>query len=140
MALSNWDDKAWDVKGNPMPSIIEFGIISVEFGTVSVEVYKNWLYIKDAAAWDENSGYRFPTIMEISEGYIRYKKIIIHAIRGPQNSIMARVECGYDNDAVMYAIGAYGYDDNGDFVGVLPETVAEFRKWLKEDYDIPEFK
>ncbi len=136
MALSNWDDKAWDVKGNPMPSIIKFG-------TVSIEVYKNWLYVKDTAAWDENSGYRFPTIMEISEGYVRYKKIIIHAIRGPQNSILTRIQCGYINDpdyAIMYAIGAYGYDDSGDFVGVLPETVAEFRKWLKADYDIPEFK
>jgi len=136
MALSNWDDKAWDIKGNPMPSIIEFG-------TVSVEVYKNWLYVKDPAAWDENSVWSSPNIMEINEGDFQYKRILIRAIRGPQNSILTRIQCGYINDsdyAVMYVIGAYGYDDSGDFVGVLPETVTEFRKWLKKEYSIPEFK
>jgi hypothetical protein len=139
MALSNWDTAAWDKDGNPMAG-------TLTCGKVSVEIYKNWIYVRDSECWiEEHKGFGNQCVMEIQFGDVQYRGFSIKAIRGPQNSIMTVVQYGYQEDkdyVVMYAIGGYAYQ-KGECVGILPKTVEKFRnaKFFKDELiSFPEFK
>lgn len=88
MALSDWDTMAFDSDGKPCNGIIE-GFLE---GT-NAEIYKNWLYIRDAKMWCEERGYMKPTIAEIFEGCISISDFDIRAVRGPQRAIFVSIKC-----------------------------------------------
>lgn len=146
MALSNWDTMAVDLDGKPASSSF------TSPSGVTVEVYKNWLYIRDPKAWRESSSYEEPTVAELSNGELCYQDVTIAAKRGPQEGVYAVIWVpGYKYqpkdgkldyalpERGMIACGVYGYDGH-DFVGVRPESVQWFiyqlRGQHKEFYDI----
>jgi hypothetical protein len=139
LALSNWDTAAWDQDGNPME-----GKLTV--GQVSIEIYKNWIYVRDSECWKDGlHSFGHNAVMEIQFGDITYRGFRIRAIRGPQNSIMAAVEYGYKSDKeyqAMFAIGGYGYSRDV-FVGIQQKTIEKFRtaKYFQDEGIVfPEFK
>src|SRR5271154_4408257 len=82
MALSNWDTLAVDEKGEPCS-----GSFVSPLG-IEIEIYKNWLYVRDAKAWVESDHcFTNDTIMQIENGKLRYKDVEITAIRGPKNGV-----------------------------------------------------
>lgn len=138
MALSNWDILAIDHEGNPSN-----GVFRSSTG-VEVEFYKNWLYVRDEAGWTDN-GFMRPTVMQISEGSIRYKDVEIVAFRGPQDGVYAvvwhthypkRAEGEPYKPAVitgMAGCGVYGY--SGDvWTGVAPESTQFLAHELNVKY------
>jgi hypothetical protein len=137
MALSNWDTMALNEKGEP-----SHGEFTSPCG-VSVEFYKNWLYVRDAKAWQEGGGYTEPTVMEIQPGDIRYKDVHILALRGPQNGVFAVVWTGYGDEVKgMAGCGVYGYEGM-EWIGVTPESltwwVAKLRGEHEETYNLSSY-
>ncbi len=122
MALSNWDTLSIDHNSKPIN-----GIIKSEMG-VQVEIYKNWLYVRDSIAWQKGR-YIEPTVMEIHNGNLTYKDVAIYAERGPQNGVYC-VVCApswinKNEDEklnAMIGIGCYGYSGD-NWVGVHSESV-----------------
>lgn len=131
MALSNWDD--WSVDENCNATGGEF---KSPIGVV-VAIYKNWLYVYDEKAWEENSTFAKPVVMQIDEGELRYKDLRIIAVRCPQNGIFAAVWSGYDVSVKgMIGCGVYGFA-NREWVGVEQETFEWIKAKIKE-LDVPD--
>jgi len=132
MALSNWDTLVIDETGKAIN-----GVFKSPLG-IEVEFYKNWLYIHDKKAWEEGGAFVEDTVMEVQSGCFRYKDTNVLAFRGPQNGVFAIVwnttyEKGKDAKTTgMVGCGVYGYDDSGEFIGVIPETKRWFVACLKE--------
>ena len=135
MSLSNWSTLAWDKDGKSAGS-------KLEAEGVSVEIYKNWLYIRDENSWNEEFRYAKPTIMEMSEGQITYHGFSIIAGRGSNGELFVVVE--YNNrdhteKSQLIGIASYGYDED-NYVGVTDKTKEEFFDWIKtsrEDWWFP---
>lgn len=81
MALSNYDSMAVNAKGEPTN-----GVFTSKLG-VTVEVYKNWIYVRDPKAWQPGGSYIEPTVAQVEEGLLTYKDVHIAAKRGPKNGI-----------------------------------------------------
>jgi hypothetical protein len=81
MALSDWDTMAVDAEGRPTS-----GLFVSRLG-VEVEIYKNWLYIRDPKAWHEGGPFVEPTVAQVSSGSLTYKDVRIEAKRGPKRGI-----------------------------------------------------
>lgn len=135
MALGNWATFSINEKGE----VAESQFVSP--AGVIVEIYKNWLYVSDAMAWDNSSNYNKPVIMEIRQGELTYKNLNIFAMRGPQDGIYAII---YNNSVGLMGCGVDAYD-GGVFVGVRPSSIDWFRKELIKidergafNFDIPE--
>lgn len=138
MALSSWDTLAANEKGESIEGVF----VSPKCGVV-VEFYKNWIYVRDEHAWQEESNFVKPTVMQIKLGNITYKDVQILAIRGPQDGIYAAVWTKQYQEQVegtpykepiitgMIGCGVYGFD-GGDFVGVTPESRDWFAAKLRE--------
>ena len=127
MALSNWATLSWNENGEPSE-----GKLEVE--GITIEIYKNWLYVRDEKAWKEGSMFIKPTIMEIAEGQIEYHRFKIIAHRGKNNELFVVAE--YDSKDFkekkqLIGIGAYGFDDD-NYVGISEETKGEFFYWIKK--------
>lgn len=135
MALSNYATIAWDENGEPCSGKIEAE------GTV-IDIYKDWLYVHDEKAWRENSGFGRYTIMEISEGQLRYNGFKIITKRGSNEELFVVVE--YNNSyssslgkeeeeerKQLFGIACYAYDGD-DYVGVSEKTKKEFFDWIKD--------
>lgn len=138
MALSNWDLMAVDGEGKSTN-----GVFAASSG-VNVEIYKNWLYVSDEKAWQENCRYVKPVVMEIQEGMLFYKDISIVAFRGPQDGVFCVVWNNFypekkegenkEPEAILTAMvgcGVYGYDERGEWIGVTKETLEFFVYTLK---------
>ena len=130
MALSNWDILSINHNNDHTN-----GVIRSKLG-VTVEIYKNWLYVKDVIAWQSGSGYSKPTIAEIHSGNLIYKDIAIHAERGPQQGIYCIVHTPVwptdKNDKklnLMVGIGCYGYTKN-KWVGVHQKSIDFLAKMI----------
>lgn len=107
MALSNWATAAVDEKGQPSN-----GLFTSVLG-VTVEIYKNWLYVHDPAAWREGGPYVHPVVMSINAGEVSYQDVRVLAVRGPKEGVYAIVWSGYESDPdfrAMIGIGCYGYE------------------------------
>jgi len=132
MALSNWDTLALSETGQPTP-----GVFTSALG-VEVEVYKNWLYVRDKRAWREGGGFTGPTVMQVTEGTLRYQDVHIAAWRGPQEGVYAALWSGrYGQERGIVAAGVYGYRGE-EWVGIEPESIAWLRAQLKkEEVDVP---
>jgi hypothetical protein len=85
MALSNWDTLAVDENSKSTNGVFESAL------GVTVEIYKNWLYVRDPKAWQEGGAFVEPTIMEVHDGSFRYKDVQIVAKRGPKTGVYAVV-------------------------------------------------
>lgn len=83
MALSNWETLAVNAKGEPIN-----GVFVSKLG-VSVEFYKNWLYVRDPKGWLEGGHFIEPTVMKVESCELAYKDVRIIAKRGPQDGIYA---------------------------------------------------
>lgn len=140
MALSNWDTFAMNEKGEPCK----------EFKSplgVEVEIYKNWIYIRDEAGWQEGGQFIKPTIMEIHSSIVRYKDVTIIS-KSEYGTVYIVAWSGYShkNDLKgMTGIGTYGFRGN-KYVGVTDLQLKRLKKFLNKEqkvgwYDIPkEFK
>lgn len=130
MALSNWDTLAVNEKGEAIN-----GVFTSPMG-VTVEFYKNWLYVRDEKGWVEGGAFVKPTVMEVQHGYFTYKDVHIIAARGPQGGIFACVWSGSEwakpsTVTGMVGCGVYGYEDH-DFVGVTAVSKSWLKAWLTE--------
>lgn len=135
MALSNWATLSWNENGEPCEG-------KIEAEGITIEIYKNWLYVRDEKAWREGAAFIKPTIMEIAEGQIEYHRFKIIASRGKNNELFVVTEY-YSKDHTekkqLIGIGAYGFDDD-NYVGVSEDTKGEFFYWIKrtrEDWWFP---
>jgi hypothetical protein len=138
MALSNWDTYALTLEGEPCD-----GEFTSSRG-ISVAFYKNWLYLRDPQAWHDGLGFIEPTIMSINHGDLRFGNIQLMAIRGPKNGVYGVVWTGHESlkDLQgMAGIGCYGFDENGEWVGVEEAEITflrdQLRQWT-EEYEIPQ--
>jgi len=125
MALSNWATFAID-QNNKM-----FGGDFMANG-VSVEIYKNWLYIRDPAGWTDHGAFSKPVVMEVQSGDINYKGIEIYAERGPKEGVYCVISTGYvhlNSFRFIVGIGCYGYEGE-DWVGVDVAEIAFLRAML----------
>jgi len=129
MALSNWDTAALNHKGEPIN-----GIFTSPMG-VTVEIYKNWLYVRDKKAWAEGGSFVEPTIMHVTSGDFIYKDVHLVAIRGPQEGVFA-VVWSWDKERKnvlgMVGCGVYGFTDEGEWVGVTKDSLRWFQNRLQE--------
>ena len=135
MALSNWDTLAVNLKGKA-----QAGAFISPCG-VSVEIYKNWVYLHDPKAWREGGQFCEDVIMELQHGDLQYMDVEIRAVHGPQNGIY--VVCWHvdyqspGKDGIpgptkytgMIGCGVSGFDKE-DWVGVKPDSVEFLQKWI----------
>jgi hypothetical protein len=152
VALSNWDTMSMDQDGEPTD-----GSFTSPLG-VEVEIYKNWLYIRDGKAWQDGGSYIEPTVMQVEHGVLTYKDVHIVALRGPQNGVFAAcwtppyMNRNKDDEkdagklVGMIGCGVYGFrqreeherdkslDEIDDlWVGVKPESAAWWQDRLREE-------
>lgn len=132
MALSNWDTLAINHLGEPVN-----GIFDSPSG-VQVQFYKNWIYVRDAKAWEPNTGWAEPTIAMIEFGSLSYKDVHIEAWRcGHQSGVCAAIWSGYGKDLTgMVGCGVYGFADH-TWVGVSQDTLEALQFGLRENTAIP---
>ena len=135
MALSNWFIVAWDKNGD---NYLE--IPKITDGEYTVEVYKNWIDVRN----------KDKPIATIYSGHIEIGRITIHTKKGKQNSIYGFIEW-FEGEGdniethTIYFIAGYAFKDDEE-VGCLSETVKDFETWiskvLKEEYFVepPKFK
>lgn len=136
MALSNWDTFALDHEGQP-----NSGSFTSDMG-VTVESYKNWLYVYDEAAWVDGGAFSKPVIMHVNEGNVSYKDVHILAVRGPKNGIYFCVYSSkyekqeegqpYKGPIIkgIVGIGCSGYSSRGKWLGVGSREVAFLKNHL----------
>lgn len=105
MSLSSYDVLAFGSNGLPC----EGTIVSPQ-GT-SVKIYKNWLYVRNEAMWQENMRYVFPTIAEIHDGHIFLAGFDIHAYRSERQG------------AIFCCITHTTYHDRDDNGNYVPPTI-----------------
>lgn len=108
MALSNWDTLAINAKGENC-----YGEFKSPLG-ITVEFYKNWLYVYDKKAWEKGGYFVEDCVMQVTEGSIRYKDVAILAKRGPKDGIYAVIwTMHYEPEYFdfMLGIGCSGYKD-----------------------------
>jgi hypothetical protein len=81
MALSDYVVLAQDEHGK------EIGDRIVSPMGIGVEIYKNWLYVRDGRSWRSRSRFTSPTVMMIRQGNLIYQDLNILALRGPQDGV-----------------------------------------------------
>ena len=130
MAKSNWATVAWDEKNQD-----SIGIFKLD-DSLSVEAYKNWIYIYDKEGWTDGGSYVEPCVAQIWEGEINYKKVKIAAKRiDLQNAMLFYCRTGWPNSEKdpyrhMLGICCYGFDDD-DWVGVTYPLIEELESWIE---------
>lgn len=94
MALSDYDTLALDETGQPTN-----GVFTSPLG-VTVEFYKNWLYIRDPALQKPKGGaYDFArdTVMSVNSGHLHYRDVEIFAERSSDRTkVFAVVKSGHE--------------------------------------------
>lgn len=124
MALSNWDTLAINNQGKGCDGT---------FGNkdVSIDIYKNWVYLRSPKMWHEGMSYVKPTIASINHGNINIGGLQIEARRGPQNAIFVFAYHSYTTPKNKYkhkyfaGIGCYGFYDK----------IKEYFGWANLPYD-----
>lgn len=135
MALSNWDTLAVNEEGKSITGTF------ISPSGVVVEIYKNYIAVRDPQAWKEGCGFSEPTIMVVNEGNFTYKDVQILATRGPKEGIYLAVTSGHFSDKTlkcMLGIGCYGFDVD-KWVGIEDREIdylqSKLEKWAY-NYDI----
>lgn len=107
MALSNWDILAIGNDGKSCPGFYQFG-------SLGVEIYKNWIYLHSEKMYDKNqSSFTSNVIGVIEEGDIKIGTVSIIAKRTKlQGAVFLYATEGYGKEMKIFAgIGCYGFDD-----------------------------
>lgn len=115
------------------------GVFQSPTSNFFVEIYKNWAYLHSpsTSTGKKNMDLTRPAVGQLMEGDLRIAGLEIKAIRGPQEGIVLlayTTDNGEDAQGHYYryqgllGTGVYGYDDVGEFVGVLPKTTV----WIRE--------
>ena len=131
MEKSNWITAAWDENGKQCSGKIEAE------GTV-IEIHENRLYVQDEKAWKENSGYGRHTIMDISEGQLRYNRFKIVVARGSNDELFFVIEYNgniltKNGDVKKQLIGiSCCIPDGKDRDEIVEDVKEEFFYWIKE--------
>ncbi len=131
MALGNYAQFVMDKFYNKISSATEFEDITIEF-------YKNWIYLYDDkfTMLPSDGTYKFPIpIMEIKECNFRYKGIYIKACRGPQDGIYV---VAWKKDNLILGTGCYAYEDyerGSTFVGIKNESISFLKDFHKKVYE-----
>jgi len=111
MALSNWDTIAFNNDGESCN-----GVFKNSMGS-SLEIYKNWIYIRNEKMWRSGGSFVKPTIAQINHGDIQVAGFDITAARGNQNGIFVFASTfeKVTKDKYKYSyfggIGCSGYKD-----------------------------
>lgn len=134
MALGNWATMCWDENGKPV-------LGRLTEGEVTIEIYKNWIYIHDSAGWQERHGFSRAVVGEIHSGCVTYKRFRIIVDRHQtQNAMFFIIEYReyekYETTKLrqLFGVACYGYEGE-ERVGVTPETTTAFIEWLDEIQD-----
>ena len=127
MALSNWATCAWNEKGKMCDG-------SFRVGKISVDIYKNWAYLRDEKAWEKENDYNKPTIATIADANIDYKRMGIYAKTTKRNVfyIVVNYHIHQKPDRTMYGIGSYAFDSKDCHSGITKKMLDGFKKWLTE--------
>ncbi len=129
MAGSNWDSFGFNDKREPATSFRSPA-------GVEVEIYKNYVYVNDRVAWRESGIYVEPTVMEIHEGALTYVDVQIIALRSDEQQACF-VAAWSDKDAANFVgfigVGVYGFDDRGEWIGVLDSTKRALFETLERE-------
>jgi len=129
MSLLNWSELILAPGGEP--TIID---IPLSPGGVEVEIYKNWVSVRDRSAWREGT-FVYPVVMQIVRGEVMYMDARIIAERGPQNGVYAAV--WYAGEAAFAGCGVERYrDHDGAEIGISDEARG-FLLGFAERYDFP---
>lgn len=142
MSISCWDTMAFDTEGQPSD-----GTLTVPSGA-SVEIYKNWLYVRHPKMWIKENGYDKSVIAEIHHGEVQVARFEIKAAKhDKQNATFFYVEhAEYPEDGetivhYMCGMAAYGYKSNLDWLKENhPEAYARIDpKYFSDPYRMYEF-
>jgi len=124
MALSNWDTFAMTHENKPCG-----GVYTSPRG-ISVEIYKNWIYLKDK---DWNKVGDWHPVMEIYDAKIHYKDVNVVS-KFINHTIYVATWSGYDDNdnslRGMVGIGTMGHDVKGQYVGVTARHLIRLKKFL----------
>ncbi len=127
MALSNWDTFAMNEKGEPCK-----GEFISPLG-VRVTIYKNWVYVYDEVAWQENiKCHQKPCVMEIFKSEMQYKDVVIVS-DFIDNTIYLAVFSYTEPLTGMVGVGSYGFDDDGKYVGVTKTHLRKLKDFLETE-------
>lgn len=129
MALSDYERLVLGENGEPCES--DFKINS----NLSIEAYKNWLYLRSEKMWHENTGFIKPIIAHMWEGHLEICGCSIQAIRENNGRTMYfLVESYVEDNGGHYryfgGIATYGWEDT------LPKLIEHFKidKTQYEDF------
>jgi len=136
MAMGNWAKIAFGPDGKPCD-----GTLRSSDGKRAVETYKNWLYVHDAIGWNKSLRYENPVVAEIRSGDMVVAGFEICAARLEARDGLVAVIVEPDNAPgntsgkphSMLAIACSGYDENGQWVGVSGDVLAEATGWFRGD-------
>ena len=123
MALSNWDTFAMTHESKPCGG----GFTSPR--GISVEIYKNWIYLKDE---DWNKVGDWHPVMEIYDSRMSYKDVFV-ASKFTNHTIYVATWSGYDYDKTimgMVGIGTMGHDVKGEYIGVTAKQIIRLKNFL----------
>lgn len=131
MALSNWA-----TLGITCGELTE-GEFSDEQLGYSIEVYKSWIYLRDAQAHrGDETPYDPDVVMKINEtSKFKYQRMEIDVWTPVSNEVYVVARTGYyhnDNDVRTFVgCGVYGYEGE-NWVGVTEEHLQRLQKHLSE--------
>ena len=133
MALSNYDELAFDETGEPT-----VGHLACPDG-VAVEVYKNWLHVLDEKAWRDGGRFSTPLVIRLTKGDLCYRSLWIKAKRGPKEGVYVLAWTGTGEKLrVLVAIGCYGWE-NDLWLGIEQEEIYYLQSCLLGWYaEIPQ--
>lgn len=128
MALSDWDTLAFDQDGNACAGIIKGA------DGANVEIYKNWLYVRDPQTWTPESQFVEPTVANVNDGTVDIAGFHIEASRhSEQQAIFALIVHSDSNEPRwMAGIGCSGYSDPTE--AIARAAKVDLGKWEEIRY------
>jgi len=126
MALSSWDTMAFDSEGKPSG-----GSVDLPDGA-SLEIYKNWLYVKNPKLWRKGQQFTSHVIAQIEHGNVTVSGFEIHAVRHQaQDSVFC-----FASHREYTGKGKKKYDTHQDYylAGIGCYGFKSEEEWLKEKH------
>lgn len=139
MAAGNWATIMLRADGTPIKDYFEAK------SRVTLEVYKNWLDVRDLGAWESSDPFDRHIVLRINAGDFQYRHLQVRAVRGPQEGIYC-VCWDEDSGVGFVGCGVYGFTDPSDqraatWIGFNDSCREFMRNWLaalENDDDVPD--
>jgi hypothetical protein len=141
MSQSDFDLLAVDESGRPTNGVSEPSPCGVQ-----VEVFHNWLNIRDRTGWREGALTPVPIVGTFLHGELTYQDVTLLAVRGPQEGIY--FVTWFTDSRQVYAtlgIGCHGWVQEGPvrgspqipvYRGILPSSLEflnfQIQEWLSQ--------